>query len=219
MQKSIDAKTMFFEIMKLIINWSEELNKIEKLATIFEFVLEIFVNLNERFIVKFNELNDIALRMFDSNSINFKAFHKLLRFLENDDKQRLKNIIQIRNILSHDNKRLFKVSIDSINFVNGLIFGLKNINFEGSFRKIYPSIEKRRYCIRTKLQRKIFFIVDEIDYRKLFSKLYKARSSEELIEVENYYLALFKNGAISTYVERMTQLNVLENFYSELNKN
>ena len=43
--------------------------------------------------------------------------------------------------------------------------------------------------------------------------------SEELIEVENYYLALFKNGAISTYVERMTQLNVLENFYSELNKN
>ena len=53
------------------------------------------MNLNERFIVKFNELNDIALRMFDSNSINFKAFHKLLRFLENDDKQRLKNIIQI----------------------------------------------------------------------------------------------------------------------------
>lgn len=177
------------------------------------------MNLNERFIVKFNELNDIALRMFDLNSINFKAFHELLRFLENDDKQRLKNIIQIRNILSHDNKRLFKVSIDSIKFVNGLIFGLKNINFEGSFRKIYPSIEKRRYCIRTKLQRKIFFIVDEIDYRKIFSKLYKARSSEELIEVENYYLALFKNGAISTYVERMTQLNILENFYSELNKN
>lgn len=118
------------------------------------------MNNNEIFKEKFNELDKLCRELYPESKWDkdgFRALRLFSKTLSVSDSKTLNNIINSRNIYTHD-RPIINFSQDAISFIQGLIDGVKRKLYNKSNIAIDSNIEN----LRTKNLRQMSEKINEI---------------------------------------------------------
>ena len=102
---------------------------------------------NEEFKNKFNEIQYLCDELFPITSVEdgeknlYDSIRKFADTLNNSQKSTLLNILKIRNIHTHNEIRLFNISCETIEFMQGIIDGLNRKKYYNMNNQIDVSNE------------------------------------------------------------------------------
>ena len=155
------------------------------------------MNLDNQFKKKFNELDQLCKSVYPNYPNGFDALRQFANSLEGKNKTTLLNLIKARNMNTHDDTNIISFNKESIDFIQGLIDGIKRKYYNGLNVKIDSKIENQRtknlkimssYLESTINKYKFLNINSLNDIRKILSNYINLESkAKNLTEIKKYY--------------------------------
>lgn len=103
-------------------------------------------NMNSNFITEFNKL-DVTCQKYFSSTVdgkNYKAIYAYKKTLNKINQNLLQNIIDIRNIISHERFDFIEIKQDAVDITRSFVAGLNRIKDISKFVKIDAGFELQR---------------------------------------------------------------------------
>ena len=136
---------------------------------------------NNQFKLKFNELDQICKKMYyPKHQGGFKAMREFAKTLDVRNRNALLNLINARNMNTHDDTDIISFNKEAIEFLQGLIDGANRKYYNGSSNSIDAKIEN----LRTKNLKTMSFKMN--DTLKKYSFLNSSSINSIRSELNNY---------------------------------